>query len=119
MDTNIKISTTAYNKDQYNTVVDREFRTFTGPPTIQELVTVEEFFSYYEELYLEIPTEGVINSHTYLIERSSELTSFEKSTAEIDPLLDEITQLREQLLNANQQIIDLQTENTQYINGKV
>lgn len=119
MGTDIKVSTKVYNKDQYNTVVNREFKTFTGPVTPANLVTVDEFFRYYEELYIEIPIEGDINSHRYLIERSSELVNFEQSTEEIEPLLQEISQLREQLLLANQQILDLETQNTTIINGAV
>jgi len=119
METDIRVSTTVYNKDQYNTVVDREFKTFTGPIAPASLVTVEEFFKYYEELYIEIPVDGDINSHRYLVERSSELVNFEQSTEEIEPLLQEISQLREQLLLANQQILDIETQNTAIINGAV
>lgn len=53
--------------------------------------------------------EGENNSHEYLVRKSSELINFEANTEEIQPLLDEIAQLRQQLLSANQQILDLET----------
>jgi len=38
-----------------------------------------------------------------------ELVNFEKDTEDIQPLLDEITQLRTQILDYQQQIIELST----------
>jgi len=107
----VKIQKTVYKKDQLDKVVDRSFNSFAQPEAIEEdALTVEEFFTAYEDLYFEIPAEGERNSHNYLIQRSSELVNFEKDTADIQPLLDEIAQLREQNLSLNQQIIDLTIE---------
>ena len=68
--------------------------------------TVEDFFILYEELFYEIPIEGEVNSHRYLVEKSSEIVNFEKDSEEIQPLLDEISILREQNLQLNQQLLD-------------
>ena len=107
----VRIQKTVYKKDQLDKVVDRSFSTFAQPEAVEEdTLTVEEFFTAYEDLYYEIPPEGERNSHNYLIQRSSELVDFEKDTTDIQPLLDEIAQLREQNLNLNQQIIDLTTQ---------
>ncbi len=96
------------NKQQYDTVVDKEFKTFTLPEPEVDTDTAEELFRLYDKLYFTIPREGNENSHQYLLEKSSELVDFDKTTEDIEPLLDEIAQLRQQLLQANQQIFDLE-----------
>jgi hypothetical protein len=108
----IKIQKTVFNATEFNKVVDTSFSTFTQPVVEEDTDTVENFFRLYEKLYFVIPPEGEVDSHEYLIRRSSELVDFERTTEEIQPLLDEISQLREQLLQANQQILDLETANT-------
>jgi hypothetical protein len=111
MGNDIKIQKTVYDSTQFNKVVNRSFTSFTQPVEEEDVDTVENFFRLYEKLYFEIPPEGEVDSHEYLIRKSSELVDFEKTTEEIQPLLDEISQLREQLLQANQQILDLETAN--------
>lgn len=112
MANDIKIQKTVFNATEFNKVVNNSFTTFTQPVQEEDTDTVEELFRLYEKLYFTIPLEGETNSHQYLIRKSSELVDFEKGTEEIQPLLDEIAQLREQLLQANQQIIDLEIANT-------
>lgn len=109
MASNIKIEKTVYNKDQFKKVVDTNFKSFAQPAPVEEDFTIEEFFTEYENLYYEIPSTGETQSHEYLIKRSSELVNFEKDTEDIQPLLDEITQLRTQILDYQQQIIELST----------
>lgn len=109
MDSSIQIQKTVYNKEEVVKVLDRDFNTFKTTAEETNNITVQEFFDNYEELYYEIPVEGDINSHTYLIKKSSELLNIQTTNEDIQPLLDEISQLREQLLIANKQILDLQT----------
>lgn len=109
MDSSIQIQKTVYNKEEVGKVLDRNFNTFKTTAEETNNVTVQEFFDNYEELYYEIPVEGDINSHTYLVKKSSELLNIQTTNEDIQPLLDEISQLREQLLIANKQILDLQT----------
>ena len=104
---NIKVQKTVYKKDQFGKVVDRTFSTFAQPDQLPAERTVEEFFTDYENLYYDIPPKGAAQSHEYLIGRSSELVNFEKDTQDIQPLLDEIGQLRNQILDYQQQIIEL------------
>ena len=105
----LRISKTQLNKEDFDKVIDRSFKTFGQPIAQEDGVTVEEFFTYYEELFNEIPLNGPTNSHEYLVKTSGALLEFEKDTEDIQPLLDEIAQLRQQLLEANQEIIDLST----------
>ena len=94
----ISIKKTVYQKDTFGKVIDRSFKSFTQPLTEAQERTISEFFDDYERLFLEIPAEGDIQSHRYLIQKSSELVDFEKDTQDIQPLLDEITALRNQIL---------------------
>lgn len=104
----VRIQKQSYRSDQVNNLVDRQFKTFTKVQPEIDTDTVEEFFRLYDKLYYSIPLEGEINSHQYLLQKSSELVDFEKNTEDLQPLLDEIAQLRQQLLDANQQIFELE-----------
>lgn len=106
----IRIQKDSYNSNQFSNLVDREFKTFTKPVPEVDTDTVEEFFRLYDKLFYSIPIEGETDSHQYILQKSSELTDFEKTTENIQPLLDEIAQLRQQLLDANQQIFDLENQ---------
>lgn len=102
----IRIQKKVYDPKTFNKVIDRNFKTFAQQPDPVLEPTVEDFFILYEELFYEIPIEGEVNSHRYLVEKSSEIVNFEKDSEEIQPLLDEISILREQNLQLNQQLLD-------------
>lgn len=106
----VDLRKTVYNKDQFNRVTGgRDFLTFTLEGDGVEF-TVEDFFNEYENLFLSIPINGPINSHEYLVRKSSELVGFQRTTEDIQPLLDEISNLRNQLLQARQENINLQIQ---------
>lgn len=110
MGNNIKIQKTVYTKDAFGKVIDRDFKSFVTAAPEDVVKTVEQFFKDYEDLYLDIPVEGDGGSHRYLVERSSELLDLGDRLLDIQPLLDEIAELREQLLEANTKNIDLEIE---------
>jgi hypothetical protein len=107
----IRVEKTVVSKDDFNKVVDTEFTSFVDPVIEESTDTLENLFRLYEKLYYEIPIDGPENSHTFLITESSKLADIEKDLSEIQPLLDEISQLREQLLLTNKQLIDAEFEN--------
>ena len=111
---NVQTKKTLYNSTELATVVSREFKTFTTASEAQTQDTVEEFFRLYDTLYLEIPIEGEANSHTYLVNKSNELVNIDTVNAEIQPLLEEINQLRSELLTAQEEI---NTLNLKLANG--
>jgi len=115
MNENISLNKTVYNKTQYEKTIDTSFNQL-GVQTIQEQIdqqpTVEEFFDLYNTLFYDIPERGSINSHEYLIQQSSEYINFTQNNAEITALQQEITQLRTELLDAQKQIVELQTGTT-------
>ena len=110
MANDITIQKTVFSATEFNKVVDTTFKTFTEPVPAEDTDTVEEFFRLYEKLYYVIDITGETNSHEYLIKKSSELVTFDKVTEDIQPLLDEIAQLRQENLGLNQQILTLETK---------
>lgn len=109
MSKDIQIKKTVFAKDNFEKVIDREFKTFAQPPAVELERTVEDFFQEYENLYYEIEPEGLTESHQYLIQRSLEIVDYEKDTEDIQPLLDEISQLRAQILDYQEQLIQANT----------
>lgn len=113
MANNFEIKKTVLNKTKYDLIVDRTIKTFV-PPVVETVESqIETLFNLYDELYTDIPIEGNTNSHEYLVRRSSELVTLENTLEDIQPLLDEIAQLREQLLQANIRILDLENSSVQ------
>jgi hypothetical protein len=112
MANNVEIKKTVLGTNNFNKVIDTSFRTFTQPVPEEDPDTPEELFRLYEKLYFSINITGETDSHEYLIKKSSELVNFDTVTEDIQPLLDEIAQLREQNLALNQQLLDLEAEGT-------
>lgn len=109
MANDIQIVKTVFSAVEFNKIIDTSFKTFTQPVPEEDLDTPEELFRLYDKLYYSIDVTGDTNSHEYLVNKSSELTNFDAVTEDIQPLLDEIAQLREENLDLNQQILTLET----------
>ena len=105
---NITLIRQAFDKEAFNQTVDTSF-TQLGVTEVDlsffdpNLATVGDFFTIYNNLFFLIPKTGP-NSHTTLIDESSDYTNYLPNQAEIQALLDEITELREQNL---QLIVDM------------
>tara|TARA_B100000683_G_C12342408_1_gene495284 strand:+ start:416 stop:775 length:360 start_codon:yes stop_codon:yes gene_type:complete len=119
MDKKIRLSKTVLNKDQFDKSIDSSFKTFVKEEEVVDQDTVQEFFRLYEKLYYEIPIQGEDNSHEFLIKESSKLATVEKDNEEIDPLLDEITELQERVLQLNQELIAQELEETNNANDQL
>jgi hypothetical protein len=115
MSESINLNKQVYDKRQYTKVIDTSFKQL-GVQTIQEQIdqqpTTDEFFNMYNELFYQIPELGATNSHEYLIKKSSEYIAFDANQDEIIALQNEIAQLRIDLLDAQKQVIELQTGTT-------
>lgn len=105
----VKLERTVKKQDEFNKVISKDFTTFTQPLTVEDTDTLTELFRMYDKLYLDIPIEGA-QSHTYLIQQSSKLVEVVQEGPDIQPLLDEINDLRQRLLDANQTINELETQ---------
>lgn len=108
----LELNKSALIKNTYNNVLDTSFSELVlPPPPVEETVSVSQFFRLYDELFYDIPAEGDINSHEFLIQRSTEYIGFEESTPEeIQALLDEITNLRKNLLDTEQEVFELRSQ---------
>jgi cell division protein FtsL len=112
MSENVNFNKQVYDKNQYTKVIDTSFKQL-GVQTIQEQITAQpntnEFFAMYNDLFYNIPELGETNSHEYLIKTSSEYIGLQANQEEITALQAEIAQLRTDLLDAQKQVIELQT----------
>ena len=108
---NVNLNRQVFDKKKFNETVDTSFtQLVTQPdPTFFDLnlATVEDFFTLYEKFFFQIPKEGEVNSHTYLIKESSDYVGFQANSEDIQALLDEIAALRQENLSLRQEQIDI------------
>jgi hypothetical protein len=97
----IPVKQFVYDKDRFSKVIDTQFRELAPTETVAPEITVDEFFALYDELFFEIPREGDINSHRYILQREADYLGVQfADDIDIQALLQEITDLRQQLLAA-------------------
>ena len=107
----ITLTNTVYNKNQYQKVIDTSFTQLVQPQVtasvVAPAVSVAEFFQNYQQIFFQIPKFGNTNSHEYLIKTSQEYIGSSNTIADdtIQALIDEITQLRQENLTLQQQLI--------------
>jgi hypothetical protein len=105
----IPVQKTVFNKDTYPRVINTQFSQFLNQGVEEETLsfTVDDFFQLYDELFYQIPKEGDVNSHQYILQREADYLGVSISQDDIQALLNEITSLRQQVLEAQQTINDL------------
>jgi len=104
----VNLKKISFDKNKYPNIIDVNFnQLFNNNGEETNLVTVDEFFQIYDNIFYSIPIEGEFNSHKELIKRSTEYVGETQNTEEIDLLLEEINQLRLDLLESRQIIEDL------------
>ena len=110
---NIKIQRTVFDKDKFNETVDTNFTQLVNvvDPSFFDLnlATLDDFWNLYQKLFYIIPKFGDINSHEYLAQTSGEYADYTPQQEEIESLLDEIAELREENLEVRQQLADVIT----------
>ena len=113
----VDLSKQVFEKQQYQQVIDTSFTQLTVggvPPTAATVVplpTVQEFFDNYAQLFYQIPKAGETNSHQYLVNQSSAYIGGEGTNEEVTALLAEVTALREENLQLQQQLLDIKPIN--------
>ena len=104
------LNRTVFDKEKFNQTVDTQFSQLVDRdqpiPFDINTATVADFFALYDRFFYEIPKQGDINSHYYLVETSGEYINFNKYQAEIQELLQEITDLRANNLELRQELSD-------------
>jgi hypothetical protein len=101
---NINLLKQVYSKDQFQNTIDTNFtqlaNTIPTPVTASQ-VTIDQFFTEYQDLFYSIPKFGNTNSHEYLVKTSG---AYIGSTATqnddtINALINEINLLRQENLS--------------------
>ena len=116
---NVNLNRQVFNKQKFNDTVDTTFSELG----VQEqdlnffdlnLATVDDFFILYNKLFFEIPKEGAINSHTFLVKESGDYVGSQQVNEEIQALLQEISDIREENLELRKDNIKLITDNSEF-----
>jgi hypothetical protein len=68
-----------------------------------------DFFQLYEDLFDQIPKEGDINSHQYILQKEADYLGVQIDKDDVQSLLDEITSLRQEVLDSQTIINELTT----------
>ena len=106
---NIQNIKTGLGRVSYSNVIDTTFKELIPQQEVvtNNEVTLEEFFILYENLFFDIPKQGT-NSHQYVLDKTAEYLGVQLYNSEdIQALLDEITTLRNQLLESDQELLNL------------
>ena len=105
----IPVQKTVYNKDTYGRVINTQYSQFLNQNAVEETLsfTIDDFFQLYDELFYQIEKEGDVNSHRYILQREADYLGVSISQDDIQALLNEITSLRQQVLEAQTTINDL------------
>ena len=104
--TQISLDKNIFNKQDFEKLVDVRFKQLINQSSIEEDFTIDEFFQLYDELFALIPIEGTTNSHRYILNREAEYLGVTLNDGiNVQALLDEITTLRNELLEANKALI--------------
>lgn len=112
MEKKIDVKKTVFNKAEYQKIIDTSFNELGVTNIVDDInntVTVDKFFTYYNELFYEIPERGATNSHEYLIRTSGDYINFEEQSEIIEALQEEINILRETNLDLQSQLIEAKT----------
>jgi hypothetical protein len=104
----IPVQKTVFNKEKYSRVIDTQFTQLISVEEEENLsFTVDDFFELYDQLFYQIPRDGETNSHQYILQREADYLGIDLSQDNVQALLDEITSLRQQVLDTQTVINEL------------
>jgi len=105
----IPIQKVVFDKNNYSKVIDVNFSQLLNNQLVEETptFTVDDFFQLYENLFYQIPKEGDSNSHQYILQKEADYLGVNINSVNVQALLDEITSLRQELLDTQKTIKDL------------
>ena len=101
-----------FDKRKFNETIDTSFSQLgqqQQDPSFFDinLATQEDFFTLYDKFFFDIPKEGDTNSHAFLVQESSNYLGSELVNEEIQALIQEISDLREENLTLLQENVKL------------
>jgi hypothetical protein len=103
----IPVQKNVFSKDSYGRVVDTQFSQLITQEDETLSFSVDDFFELYDQLFYQIPRDGETNSHQYILQREADYLGISISQEDVQALLDEITSLRQQVLDTQTIINDL------------
>ena len=110
---NVNINKQVFDKIAFENTVNTSFTELTSSVSItptQSLPSVQEFFEYYNDLFYTIPKFGSADSHEYLVLTSQQYIGSTSTDQEvIDALIAEVTELRQENLDLQQQVANAAT----------
>jgi len=108
---NINLKRQVFDKAKFNETVNTNFTQLKSELDPQffdlSLATLDDFWSLYEKFFYDIPKDGDINSHLYLVKTSGEYINYTPQKEEIEALLEEIAELRTENLEVRQEIAEV------------
>jgi hypothetical protein len=105
MSEQIPIEKTVFDKLTFGKVIDTQFHQLLNSTNEETpTFTIEDFFQLYDQLFYQIPKEGDINSHRYILEKEADYLGVNINQDDIQALLDEITNLRQQVVDSQTSI---------------
>ena len=110
MSEQVKLTKEVYGRNTYVKVIDTSFSELYTPVTASVVVdiptTVDAFFDAYNALFFQIPATGELNSHEYLVKRSTEYLGGGVVSDTEKAYIEEINSLRQQLLELNTDLLN-------------
>jgi polyhydroxyalkanoate synthesis regulator phasin len=104
----IPIEKQVFDKNTFGRVINTQFSQLLNNVTEETPeFTIDDFFDLYENLFYQIPKEGDTNSHRYMLERSADYLGVIVNQDDIQALLEEITNLRQQVLDTQTALADI------------
>jgi hypothetical protein len=106
----IPIEKQVFDKNAFGRVIDTQFHQLLNDQAEENpIFTIEDFFQLYEQLFYQIPKEGDTNSHRYILEKEADYLGVIVNQEDIQALLNEITNLRQQVLDTQTALASIQT----------
>ena len=103
---NISFNSKSFSRDNFEKLVDTRFKQLLKPSTGTDTsFTIDEFFTLYDDLFYQISPEGDVQSHRFILNKTAEYLGVKiNEESNIQALLDEITLLKQELLDANKSL---------------
>jgi polyhydroxyalkanoate synthesis regulator phasin len=104
----IPIEKQVFDKNTFGRVIDTQFSQLLNNVSDETPeFTIDDFFELYEQLFYQIPKEGDANSHRYILEKEADYLGVIVNQDDIQALLEEITNLRQQVLDTQTSLAEI------------
>jgi polyhydroxyalkanoate synthesis regulator phasin len=104
----IPIEKQVFDKNTFGRVINTQFSQLLNNVSEETPeFTIDDFFELYEQLFYQIPKEGDANSHRYILEKEADYLGVIVNQDDIQALLEEITNLRQQVLDTQTALAEI------------